>query len=540
MSQTRILNYAPYNAWPLHATWEMTIMHALRLRGAEVKSVFCDGQFHECDIHWKARAFKNPRTPFSCIHCQAKSANLASKLISPYEWLSKYLETDEIRIAEQWAESVPREDLITARYNDWEIGDWVKSSVHSHFRTLTFDFSNPEIEKDYRRYLYSGLVAAFAHNRILDEFKPDVIFLLHGRFSSIHVLLQLAQKRGIRVITHERGLVWNSLRIVKGMMKTLDHYHQMWKEWKDIPLSEIELKKITDLLNGRRNSTLKGENKYSPVPQSEQSIRKNLNLDASKPLWTMFISSDDESATMEKQNLPFGTQDRWILDTIEFARNHPEIELVIRAHPNIKGKHNGTNQRQFNFLLEVKENLPPNARMVLPEDDVSTYSLMDMATLVLVFRSTTSLESACNGKYVVVGAECAFRQDEFLQAVRKVEDYKEILSRNLVLPLKARSNRISQLAFRFAYGYFYRYQIHSKMVRQVNRHALEPIYNDITQLLPGNDRGVDRICGVFLNDNPVLPPPSKEFYERSEEAELNYLSQFSEITPQNELVKGRG
>jgi hypothetical protein len=134
----KILCYSPYNSWELHGLWEITILHALRLRGAVVSNVYCDGVFKECDIHWEVT---RPRDKLSCINCQAAVSNLASRLGNEYEWLNKYSNLSEQRTANDWALNLPDDELINAKYKLWNIGEWVKSSVHSHFRINEYKYT---------------------------------------------------------------------------------------------------------------------------------------------------------------------------------------------------------------------------------------------------------------------------------------------------------------------------------------------------------------------------------------------------------------
>lgn len=209
---TRVLAYAPYNRWALHGQWEMTILHTLRLRGAEVEYVLCDGLFSECDQFWAAH---NPRPADACLGCQADVTKLCAELGMDYRWLGRYLAPDEGREALRWAHSLPAEELLTATYGAWQLAAWVRMSLQSHFRVTEPDVSDPAVERAVRGYLHSGLVAAFALDRLLAESDPDVLLLFNGRQSSLRVALELARARNIRVVTHERGQRPETLLLVE-------------------------------------------------------------------------------------------------------------------------------------------------------------------------------------------------------------------------------------------------------------------------------------------------------------------------------------
>ena len=208
--QQRILCYSPHNLWRLHGMWEMTILQGLKLRGSDVRLVMCDSQYKECDVFWDATSMRHG---LSCSVCQTITSQLACSLGMNFHWLGRYTTIEESKIAETWSTSLAPREMRTATYGEWPVGDWVRSSVHSAFRVSTLDFSEPRLIEVYRNYLYSGLIACFGLTRLLDDYRPDKLFLFNGRQSSTRVALELARFRGIRVICHERGFQDESLTL---------------------------------------------------------------------------------------------------------------------------------------------------------------------------------------------------------------------------------------------------------------------------------------------------------------------------------------
>ena len=49
-----IVCLAPYTDWSIHSARQVTILQALRLRGATVSFVTCDGVFSDCDLFQEA------------------------------------------------------------------------------------------------------------------------------------------------------------------------------------------------------------------------------------------------------------------------------------------------------------------------------------------------------------------------------------------------------------------------------------------------------------------------------------------------------
>lgn len=529
MTHSRVLCYSPYNLWTLHGMWEMTVLHALKLRGADVQYVLCDGLYAECDVYWAAT---NPRHAHSCAQCQAHVANLVYGMRMLFEWLGRYVLPGELREARTWANSLDPSDFLTATYGNWRIGEWVEASVHSHFRLSHLDLNVPAIQDGYRNYLNSGLVACFGLSRLLDEYKPDTLFLFNGRQSSTRVALELARHRKLRVVCHERGILRESLTFVENAgIVSLQPIKQLWQDWGDIPLNHAELQVISQCMADRENGKNLGWRSFNPQKQDPDAVRRALELSSNRRLWVLFTSSDDEVVSAGEWAGPFTRQSEWIQRTIAFVRERPDIDLVIRVHPNTAGKRaTGSNVAQLREMEYLRSNLSNNIRMVMPEDPISSYSLMDIASLGLVYHSIVGLEMACKGKHVIVAAGSYISDLPFVRTVSTAEAYESMLDDARNLPSATRSLEIQRKAYRVAYGLFFRRNIPFPLVKMPDAHSGTLAYESIDRLSPGCDPSLDRVCRIILDGEPVCPPPGVDDRLRSDQEELEWLKSRTEVT----------
>lgn len=83
----RVLCYAPYNMWALHGMWEMTILHGLRLRGADVRYVLCDSLHSERNVFWSAT---NPGHSKPCSEWQVRVTKLVNDIAILFSRLGRY------------------------------------------------------------------------------------------------------------------------------------------------------------------------------------------------------------------------------------------------------------------------------------------------------------------------------------------------------------------------------------------------------------------------------------------------------------------
>jgi hypothetical protein len=520
-----VLCYAPYNRWALHGRWEMTILQSLKLRGAEVEYVLCDGLYTDCDQFWGAVA---PRPQNACSMCQMQVVNLVHQMGMDFHWLGRYLQTDEQREAKRWADALADEELLTAAYGEWQIAQWIRTSVQSHFRANEIDVSRPSMAKVVRSYLYSGLVACFALDRLLDEQAPDVFLLFNGRQSSTRVALELAKSKGIRTVVHERGPRNETLRMVENeTVASLEPFRQVWRDWGEIPLSAEEVEKTASFMAGREHGKDLSWTQFTSSVQPVDEVRAKLGLRADRPVWTLFTSSDDEVSGEADWASPFPTQRDWIARTIEYARANPQIDLVVRVHPNTGSrKSTGANRKQLEEMRALAENLPANARMIDPEDEISSYTLMDLSSVGLVWVSTVGLEMACKGKSIVVAAGNQVKGTPFVTTIDDAGTYEETIAPLLELAPDAVSADVRRLAMRFAYGAFFRLGIDFPLVRMTTPRDSELAYHSLDALQPGRDAGLDRCVRILLEGEPVYLPPTAADRARATDAEDVFLDGF--------------
>ena len=82
-----------------------------------------------------------------------------------------------------------------------------------------------------------------------------------------------------------------------------------------------------------------------------------------------------------------------------------DVELIIKVHPNLGGNYYiGKATDELSTYQQMRSSLPPNVRIVLPEDAVNVYALTDAADVGLTFGSTIGLEMAMLGKPVLLSS----------------------------------------------------------------------------------------------------------------------------------------
>lgn len=513
----RVLVYTPYGYWHLHTLYEVTVGHALRLRGADVKFICCNGIYSDCDVAWKA---VRPRDENTCVQCIGRTQQLFTGMQMPFEWISAYLGPEDAAVARELATTTARTRLRGTVFNGDPIGEWIASSVHSHFRADQLDFEDSEVETAFRSYLYGGALAHIALTRALDSYTPDAAFLFNGRLFSHRIFLELAKQRGVHVVVHERGFTPEALSLYENATcHQLEGLSRNWETWKHIPLTTAELNAAHTYLMGRESGSLgiwqskfvKGWASRESLPES--AMRRQLGVPPGRKIIALFNSCEDESAYLAaEQNII--DQREWIERSIAFFTERSDYQLVIRVHPNIAGI-TGANQEFLRWITAFKASeATQNITVILPNEPINSYVLLRLSELCLTFGSTLSLEATVRGRQSVIVKKGFYYEKGFGISLPQGTQYEALLEGALVTPVTDAQLR---MAYRFAYRMFLAKNVPFPLIKMDGVHDATPNYTTTEALLPGRDPGLDFICDALLNKAPIYPLPTNEHTRGAEE-----------------------
>jgi capsule polysaccharide export protein KpsC/LpsZ len=194
----------------------------------------------------------------------------------------------------------------------------------------------------------------------------------------------------------------------------------------------------------------------------------------------------------------------WIHATIDYFQTRPDLQLVIRIHP---AEIRGTVPSRQGVLTEIKKRwkkMPANVFVVQPEEQISTYTLMQQCDSVLIYGTKTGVELACSGIPLIVAGEAWIRNKGLTRDAGSPEEYRKLLS---TLPLGSRHDAASQLrARRYAYHFFFRRMIPIEAVKP-STGTWPPFriaINHLSELAEGVDPGLDVICKGVLDGTPFV------------------------------------
>ncbi len=525
-ANSKFLFFSPYARWKYHTAQETTWAHGLRMRGAETRFVLCDELLPACDIF---RESVNPRQELSCLTCMASTTKQFETYGTPFEWLGSYLPREVRKQASVWLDGLDASQLQQAVWKDRQVGQWAATSVFYQLRSSTLDISNPKHGELLRQHLYGVVLTIEALEVLYDEYQPDTVVTLNGRFFTHWAAFELARERGIRVVTHERGLNKNTTRFAENhRTHELGPVRDLWEAWKDVPLDEGRLDRVLDVLRNRCLGIDYAVNPFSPPLGAEgqpDSIREHLGLDA-RPIVAVFTSSNDETAAFADRCAgAFPDPTDFLPATLELARQLPQVQFVIRIHPNVQSRL-GTNKAQLAEAIEMRQSAPENLRVILPDEVISSYALVDESAVGVVYASTLGLEMACAGKQVLCMAQSTYAH---VGCTRNLEQPGEYLP-ELIAALRAGNDaEIARRALRWAEVYFTYFSLHFDLVEELPGYEARALYSSVLELRPGMNAALDEVTGRLLGERPMIPQASEAERNASTLVEDRFLADWVQL-----------
>ncbi len=137
------------------------------------------------------------------------------------------------------------------------------------------------------------------------------------------------------------------------------------------------------------------------LPASAEKVRAQLGLNPDKPTILICPNVPFDAVFYSGGRKVFSGMWEWLVESCRVLSQRSDCEIVVRCHP--AEPYFDTHETARALLNEHVPNLPSHVHIIAPTDPISTYSLMEIAAVGVVFASTTGLEMAMRGIPVVCG-----------------------------------------------------------------------------------------------------------------------------------------
>jgi hypothetical protein len=469
--------------WTHHTAYESIIAQALRLRGTEVALLTCGGGQPICEVGWGRRVAPRP-----CDRCAYFTDRVAS-----------YGRLPKMRLAEEfpWGSSPDKAPSERNGSGTLSPSDATLASVAWFTRSSDSGRARDgaAVERDFG---ISAAAVEVAFARILERFRPDVVFAANGLFAAERAVRAVAADRGVRVVTYEMAPRKDALVFSQTGAAPEMETDALAEDQCARPLSKAEGEALDALLHARVTGAGAHEQYFDrPSEHGGEAVRSSLGLRPGARVVSAFTNLAWDTALLGK-DVAYKSQFDWLARACEIVSRRDDRALVIRVHP--AESRWGTAQPIETELTERIGALPRNVFLVRPDDPLSSYGLVEISDLVLCYTTTVGLEAAVTGIPVAVAGRTHYRGRGFTTDVESHADLEEVIDN-----LPTMSPEQVELARRYAFAFFFRLMIPFRHVRNAgSRVADVPVSAD--DLVPSRDPYLDFLCERILDGGDFFLP----------------------------------
>jgi hypothetical protein len=427
-------------ALSLNAGFSLLMSWMVRLAGVPVVNFVCQAGLKPCVLGTQ-RADFHQEPP--CSRCRAQSAAVyADSQTVPFEYLAN-------KDLEQRLTGLDLNQLEDFEANGIPFGKLVLPSARWILRRFHLQ-DNENTRFLLRQYILSAASLAEQFTKLLKETSPQAVVVFNGMLYPEATARWIAQKKGIRVISHEVGL-----QPLTGFFTDGDATAYPIEVPEDFQLNDEQTQKLDAYLEHRfqGNFSMAGIRFWPEIRSlGDEFWAKAEQFKQVVPVFTNVIFDTSQSTA----NVLFETMFAWLDEVQLLAKNHPETLFVIRAHPdeNRPGKESSESVAEWVKTSAVSQ--LPNVHFVGADEYFSSYELIERSKFVMIYNSTIGLEASLIGRPVLCAGRARFTQMPivFFPTTRAeyLQTAEEFLSVEKVeVPFEFREN-----ARRFLYYQLYR------------------------------------------------------------------------------------
>ena len=471
---------------------ECSLAAALRLRGHVVDGILCDGLLPLCEMAL------GPTERPPCGVCVGWLARYEEAFGFRFSRLTDFVSKEDKDFAERRVAEVSNARLSTLVFEDVDVGRLVRRELQRYYRGFVFE---PADDPAYRPWLVSAVLLVRLASRLLARNHPDIVVTANGRTLPSACLRAVASLRGIHVVTwdtepsHADGLVFSHNEAAVEI--PLD---EAWRDLSTQRLTEGQVQELREFLRRWSRSEIT-PHPYNPAPLDDlASIRARLTLRPAAPMVVAFTNSAWDMAIVDR-DVGFESMFDWLFALVEYAASHPEVDLVVRAHPSETNVSPDLRSRTpvGAEILKRYAPLPDNIKLVEGQSPISSYALADMAQVVMVYASRIGLEVALRGKRPWLAGDMTYRGKGFTRDLISKRQMIELLETRT--EDDALSAHEIELAEQFAYLWFFRYVTRLPLLRPSGRPFALRTFQE---LAPGGHPVIDKLCEALVTGAPFV------------------------------------
>ncbi len=392
----------------LNAGYALLAGWSLRLSGTPVVNFACNMGLKPCVLGTDR---DDPRAEPPCRQCVGQSEALFGG--AETEWFA-YSPDPELRST---LEDSSLEALMRFEHAGVPLGKLALPSLRWILRRHQLA-DDPDTRYLLRQYILSAWGVVEQFDALLARVDPLAVVVFNGTFYPEAAARFAARRRGLRVISHEVGLLPYSAYFTTGDATAYPiHIPETFE------MSPAQDHRLDQYLEQRfqGNFSMAGVRFWPEMRSlSSEFWERAGQFRQVVPVFTNVIFDTSQGHA----NVVFPNMFAWLDQVLEVIRAHPDTYFVIRAHPDElrPGKQSLESVAGWVERNHVRE--LPNVLFVGPDEYFSSYELIQKSKFVMVYNSTIGLEATLLGAPVLCGGKARFTQLPTVFFPQALEEYR--------------------------------------------------------------------------------------------------------------------
>jgi hypothetical protein len=412
--------------------FHLLVSWALRLKGIPVAYFACNSGMSKCVLGTKR---DDPHQPMPCKSCMYQSRTLYTGVPTQVEgqrpalsnaegskvnWFDYHRDEELAKAIEKL--SVP--ELMTFEWQDTPLGKLCLPGLRWILRIHHLE----DVENTrylLREYILSAWNVALKFSDFLDQTLPRAVLVFNGQFFPEATARFIAQKRGLKVITHEVGLQPATAYFTEGEATAYPIHIP-----DEFELNDEQNAKLDTYLEKRFQGdfTMAGIKFWADMKGLDESfLRMARQFKQIVPVFTNVIFDTSQPHA----NTVFEDMFAWLDLVLEVIKAHPETLFVIRAHPDELRVRKSSRETVQGWVASRGVEKEPNVIFVSPHETLSSYELISRSKFVMIYNSTIGLEASIMGGAVLTAGKARFTQYPTVFFPQSIEAYQDELKRSL-------------------------------------------------------------------------------------------------------------
>lgn len=306
----------------------------------------------------------------------------------------------------------------------------------------------------YRLRVERNRAAALRALSLLQSETPETVLIPNGLVTELGIFYQAARHLELETVTYEFNDQREQIWLAQNEIVMQQNTGALWAARGHKPLTDAEREKIAALEDARTSAKKygKGTRFWQDVAAvGGEQLRATLGLDQ-RPIVLLATNVLGDSLTLGR-NIFTASMAEWIEKTVKYFAQREDVQLVVRIHP-------GERLMKGPSMTEVIERAlpqrPAHIRVVLHDEKINTYDIMEIAGLGLAYTTTVGMEMAMRGLPVIVAGQTHYRGRGFTYDPSTWGEYFAMLEKVLAdLPAHRLSREQVERAWNYAYRFFF-------------------------------------------------------------------------------------